>query len=284
MPIVLSYEDVGALGALAASAGSASGMAARADRDFDFLRDQQRLSTQIALDTAQRRSGEQQAELDRQLRGDLAAADLMQRQTLSEADLAQRQYMADRDFEERQILSQQAAQETARREALEHTLNIDRDRQRHSQRLEEIRERARTKGTTTDPRKAAEQAARKRQELLPVGQAKPGESDGDRLAARNREAEILAGLSNQELADMYKRYRADEAKTGKRHPAAAYIAGLLVDRHNAGQINSPNQPGAGAPLSSGGRGLADPVLGSMSDADLMELARNPAMLGQLERR
>lgn len=272
MPIVVSYDDVEAMGALAAAAGAGFGRAAATDRDLAFNADQQRLRSQQHLAALQMRHDAEQAQLDRQFRADLAGGEMAQRERLTQAELA--------GALERDRLGVQ-------RDQYEHGQTLDRDQLRHQQRLEQIATAAALKpkkaGDGGEPdvtpggtpsKKYSASLVQRFGHLVPLN-VRPGQDRAEAIDAAQKEAAALAGLPTEQLQEF--------ARANPDDPWAPYIQAVAAARPTGGTGVSPVsdpgvpwRPASGGALTSG-QGLGDPLRG-LTDEQLRQLAENPEQL------
>lgn len=308
MPVVLSYEDVNALGSLAHEAGRGPAFAQRQQFDLGMM---SQISAQRDATAAQ-----------------LQSISAQERQREADRDFAREQAGAQRQFDYDRML----AAEEANRQGLERAMfdaNIDsqsriadqllksqltgqRDKQLHLQQLERIEREAalRPQRGGTDrggqitpggfpDRDFAEQEVQQFGHLIPFG---TGSAVSASAASRGRErgmetAKNLSALPTSEL-QAYVQSRPSDAWAPyirsviqARQTAAGGTAGVSGDSSGGvGALPEGSLPsGAGQPAGAaaslrGGRsftGAVDPRFSSMSDAQLQQLAENPALLNRL---
>lgn len=265
MPIVVSYDDIAAMGEAAYAGGYSRGAAGSRDR-MEERSLQNTLSQREATAAAQRLRYEQRRDdLDRQLEAQLAAMHQQGDQAEREARLQRAMMEAGLDVQaDRQDFRQQ----------------LTRDRLRHGYEMQQIDRRAehdsrRKTNRPTLPEAGApgdkwvEQAIRKHAGEIPFVQ---GDATRGQVEARYKIAGDLASLPDEQL-----RAELDSDPKGE---WARFIQALLQDREQARSASSDLVSRSGGPRPShrphaGGGGHTGSANGyeNLSDAELLEAAR-----------
>lgn len=298
MPIVLSYNDVNALGSLAYNAGNLYGRAGRAQQEAQLLAQIDAQRNQAAVGLQSISAQERQAALDRQQRADLATLDQQFRyDQLAAQDRARQQQTAAQ-------LGQAGirAQAGLEREAIEGATQAQRDKLLHQQALERIEREAqlgkysRRSSQDTPPsyqpgtmpsKDYAEQEAQEFGHLIPfdTGQAYSADYAARKRDERVKTAQSMSALPTDQL-NAFLNERPND-------PWAPYIRAVIQARQtleggqrgNVGAMPEgrrvPGQQQRGATQGLRGPGYADPRFEGLSDEEIMRLGHNPALLQQL---
>lgn len=280
MPIVLSYEDVNALGTLAhqgAYAG-ARGAGEMQNRALTAQIEAGRDATATQLQAISSR--ERQAEADRGLRADIAAAGQDYRYDVLARDDEYARAEMESGLQQESIRAQAKVQS----ELMGELSQRERDQRLHQQRLIEIDRRGggqpvgqlSTTGVP-DPKYAKAEAQRLAPEIPFDPQVSPTTFQRGRERA-TQTAEALSGLSTDQLAGYMQSGQLGEEW-------APYVQAIIQSRE---QLVAPQegagQRGSSVPAGSGGftegKGFADPEYASMSDQQINELLTDPMKLNR----
>lgn len=279
MPIVLSYEDVNALGTLAhqgAYAG-ARGAGEMQNRALTAQIEAGRDATATQLQAISSR--ERQAEADRGLRADIAAAGQDYRYDVLARDDEYARAEMESSLQQESIRAQAKVQS----ELMGELSQRERDQRLHQQRLIEI-DRREGQGvgqlSTTgvpDPKYAKAEAQRFATEVPFDPAISPGTFQRGRERA-TQTAEALSGLSTDQLIAY-----GQSGQLGKEWQP--YVEAIVQSRR---QLVAPQegagQRGSSVPAGSGGftegKGFADPEFAGYNDQQINELLTDPMKLNR----
>jgi len=290
MPVVISYEDVEALGTLAFE-GAKTGALAQgqmANRALGAQIEQGREATAAQLQGIQSRERIAGQQIQTQ------QAQFGAQQQLQYDQLAQRDALARAQMEAGMAEAGIRAQADLQQELLGAASQQERDVRLHQQRLTEIERRAQVSGTAPAlgaggvPDKAyAAQEAQQFGNLIPYDTAR-AVSPESAARTQQRALETAQGLSALPTSQLNNYLQS--GGIGQRW--APYVQAIIQAREQvsggASQMgampNGRSVPGQGGRQPQGlnqGQGLGmDERFGSLSDAELQQLGENPAMLNR----
>jgi hypothetical protein len=309
MPIVLSYNDVDALGSLAYKTGGLYGQARRADQNAALLAQIDAQRNQAAINLQEVSARQRDADLERQLRANLAADELQYRYDISAAGERELQTQMSNALAEAQLKSQAGFQE----QILTADLKAQEDKRLQEMNLQRIEREAqlgkydrRREESVIPPSGGLPSKEFVQQEIQEYGHLIPfeaGKSVSAESAARTRDrameiATSLSGLPTNQI-EAYIQQRPNDpwtpymraivqarmaiSGTGSRRPSRPVGAmpegprppGFPTDIGSRRSIPGPRGNNAGL---SSGRGLGDPILGQLNDTELQQLAQDPVSL------
>lgn len=287
MPIVLSYNDVNALGNLALQSGRLTGQADTNRQNLNLLAGIEANRNATAADLQRISASERQAEADRSLRRELAGAEQQYRYDTLAADQAAQRYAYDSRLAQEDVRGQYDLAQ----ELLNAQTQATRDQTLHTQRLQQIEHQAAVRGSGaalsadgTPTREWAQQEVTDYGHLIPFRGA---EAASVASAARDREdkastAAELSALPTGQLEQMIQSRPSD--------PWGPYMRAIVQARrqvHGGGVPGAMGAQGDGRPVPSGrrpgiqgGGTFQSTPFSDLSDADLDALATNPALFQQ----
>ena len=300
MPIVLSYEDVDALGSLAMNAGEVTGRAAAGRQDAALL---QQINAQRDAEATRRmqiEASERQAQQDREFRAQQSQADRQFRydQLATQADFNQSRLMAS------QAEALARGQADLQGQMLEHGLRTARDKQLHEQTMERINREAQlgkysraTNGKQPmvsagglpnqqqldqemqqfghlipmEPGVSAESAARKRENALQTAQQIGG-------MATEQIEQLITTRPDSEWNPFFRAVVEARKQVSGERGAGQYS--MMAEGGMLPRQGVPPQPLQSGAIPSQNQGYTTPLSG-LSDQQLMGAAQNPELLRQL---